>query len=70
MSAAMTGALAGAALGLIGFGVLRHAADVQERQRGVHARRTAGILRMAALVDLILLPIVGYYAAALLLEGA
>ena len=62
MSPAMTGALAGAVLGLIGFAILRRAADaVEQARRGNNPRRTAGFLRTVALVDLLLLPTVGYY---------
>jgi hypothetical protein len=61
MTPALIGAIVGAVFGLMGYASLR---SIAARLEGFGAtpekRRTAGILRMVALADLILFPIVGY----------
>lgn len=63
MSPALIGAIVGAVFGLMGYASLR---AIAARLDGFGAtpekRRTAGILRMVAITDLILFPIVGYVA--------
>jgi len=62
MSPALLGSLIGGSIGLIGFVALRSvAATVEGRGLGESNRRLAGMLRMAALVDLLLFAIIGYF---------
>ena len=68
-SPAMLGALAGAVLGLIGFVSLRAVADRIETMQGTNEPKTAAqVLRIAALGDLILFPVVGFIVGPMLLN--
>jgi hypothetical protein len=69
MSPAMMGAWFGAALGLVSFAALRWVAARQERNGGPQGRQTAAVLRLTAFADLIAFPVVGYFAAPLVLAG-
>jgi hypothetical protein len=65
----MTGALIGAALGLAGYVVIRMAASQIEGLRpSPEQRRRADILRAVGLADLLVFPIIGYFAAPLVLD--
>jgi len=69
LSPAMIGALAGAVLGLIGFVSLRVMATRIENMKDANDPKTASkVLRIAALGDLILFPIVGYFIGPLVLN--
>jgi hypothetical protein len=68
MDAAMTGAVFGGILGLVSFFALRWVADRQERE-DPGKRQTAAILRLTAFADLIAFPVIGYFAAPLVLAA-
>jgi len=66
----MTGAWLGAALGLLSFAVLRWAATRMEQGApDEHKRRSASLIRMTALADLMLFPVIGYVAGPVVLNG-
>ena len=67
LSPAMLGAIAGAVLGLIGFISLRTIAHRVETMKGGNDPKTAAnILRIAALGDLIIFPVVGFFIGPML----
>ncbi|MBU1213133.1 MAG: hypothetical protein KJ587_17960 [Alphaproteobacteria bacterium] len=69
LSPAMLGALVGAILGLIGFVSLRAVADRVETMKGTNDPKTAAqVLRIAAIGDLIIFPVVGFFVGPLLLS--
>ncbi len=69
LSPAMLGALVGAVLGLIGFASLRAVAARIENMKGANDPKTAAkVLRIAAIGDLILFPIVGFFVGPLVLN--
>jgi hypothetical protein len=69
MSPAMTGAWVGAALGLASFAGLRWiAARVEQGNPDPQQRQSAGLIRIAALADLMVFPIVGYVLGPMVLD--
>ncbi|MBU2581062.1 MAG: hypothetical protein KJ622_05020 [Alphaproteobacteria bacterium] len=69
LSPAMLGALVGAGLGMIGFLTLRAVADRIENMKGGNDPKTAAkVLRIAALGDLIIFPVVGFFVGPMLLN--
>ena len=62
MSAAQVGGIFGAVIGLAGFVALRFAADkIQSSARDDGGNsRVADLLRMLAIADMLLLPLIGY----------
>ncbi len=57
----MTGLFIGAFFGVANFAILRWMASRTETQmQGADGRRRAGILRIAALADLVVFPALGY----------
>jgi hypothetical protein len=70
LSPALTGAWIGAALGLLSFAVLRWAATRMEgHDADEHKKRSASLIRMTALADLMLFPVIGYVAGPMVLNG-
>ena len=68
LNPAMIGALVGAILGFIGFISLRAVADRVETSAEANDPKTAAsVLRIAAIGDLILFPVVGYFVGPLVL---
>ncbi|MGD9784186.1 MAG: hypothetical protein AB7E80_09855 [Hyphomicrobiaceae bacterium] len=68
MSPEMTGALAGAAFGLVNFAILRMVASRAENDKSnPKAKQAGGILRMVALADLIVFPVLGYFLGPIVL---
>jgi len=66
----MTGALAGAGLGLASFALIRHAAARMEwRRGGPDTSRAVALLRSLAFVDLMVFPLIGYVVGPLVLDG-
>jgi len=64
----MIGALAGAAFGLVNFAILRAVAGRMEGDKPTaETRRTAGILRMVAMADLIVFPVLGFFLGPMVL---
>jgi len=69
LSPAMIGALAGAVLGVIGFISLRvMATRIENMKEGNDPKTAANVLRIAALGDLILFPVVGYFIGPMVLN--
>lgn len=69
LSPAMIGALVGAVLGIIGYISLRSVADRIENLKGTNDPKTAAkVLRIAALGDLIIFPVVGYLVGPMVLS--
>lgn len=69
MSPQMTGAVIGAVFGLGNFALLRWmAAKVQGPMPTADQRRRAGILRMAALVELLTFPVLGFLLGPIVLS--
>jgi uncharacterized Tic20 family protein len=61
MSPAMTGLTIGAVFGVANFAILRWMASRTEAQMpSADGRKRAGILRIAALADLVVFPALGY----------
>jgi uncharacterized Tic20 family protein len=66
----MTGAWIGAGLGLVSFALLRHVAGKLETARpDPQQKRLAAVIRFAALVDLLLFPILGYVIGPMVLDA-
>jgi len=71
MSPNMVGALIGFIVGLMGFISIRLIANRVESQGiGAEPSKTAGILRMVALLDFIFFIIVGYFVGPMIVGGA
>ena len=68
MSNAMIGALAGAVLGFIAFGMIRSVAARLDREGSPEKQRTANLLRAVAFGDLILFPVVGFIVGPVVLN--
>ncbi|KUO58078.1 MAG: hypothetical protein APF80_08630 [Alphaproteobacteria bacterium BRH_c36] len=67
LSPAILGALVGAVLGIVGLISLRAVADRVENMKGTNDPKTAAqVLRIAALGDLILFPVVGFFVGPML----
>ena len=70
MSTAITGAWIGAGLGLLSFAVLRHvAARLEAEGTAPDKKRSTAIIRFAALIDLMLFPILGYVIGPMVLDA-
>jgi hypothetical protein len=70
MTPSMMGALAGAAMGLVAAAIMRRLAHhIQHENKEPNARRIATILRGAALVDLLVFTVIGYFIGPLLFDG-
>ncbi|MCB1522192.1 MAG: hypothetical protein KDJ37_16700 [Hyphomicrobiaceae bacterium] len=68
MNATMIGALAGAAFGLVNFIALRMLASrVEADASSPEKRRSASILRLVALADLLIFPILGFFLGPIVL---
>jgi hypothetical protein len=66
----MTGAWAGAGLALVSFALLRRVAERIEAGRAdLQHKRSAALIRVAAFIDLVLLPVVGYVLGPMVLRG-
>ena len=71
MSPAMAGALIGFILGFAGFIVLRMlAARLETREEITNAKQIAGIIRVAAMADWLLMIAVGFFAGPLMVTGS
>lgn len=69
LSPAMIGALVGAVLGILGYISLRSVADRIEHMKGTNDPQTAAkVLRIAALGDLVIFPVVGFFVGPMLLN--
>ena len=68
MSTAMIGALAGAVLGFIAFGMIRSVAARLDHDGSPEKKRTANLLRTVAWGDLILFPVVGFIVGPVVLN--
>jgi len=67
----MAGAMIGFVLGFAGFLVLRIAASrVESRTEVTNAKQIAGILRIAALADWMLLIVVGFFIGPMISGGS
>ena len=69
MNATLIGGLFGLLVGFSGFVVLRNVADRVEREQGASGRQKAQIFRMVAIVDLVVMTLVGAFAGPLALGG-
>ena len=69
MSAALTGAWIGAVLGLASFAALRWVAARMERSGQAQQQRSAGLMRAVAVADLVMFPIIGYFAGPMVLKA-
>ena len=70
MSAAQIGGMIGAVIGLAGFFALRWVADRMEQEPSKdreRTARTANILRLMAIADIIVLAAIGYFVGPLVL---
>ncbi len=71
MSPNMVGAFVGLVVGFAGFVFLRlAAANVEKKGVGPEPSKTAGILRMVALFDLIFFVVIGYFVGPMIVSGA
>lgn len=71
LSPAIIGALVGAVLGFAGFISLRMVADRVELNKDATDPKTAAqVLRIAAIGDLIIFPVVGFFVGPMVLGGA
>ncbi len=62
MTSSTIGLLAGAVLGLLNYGLLRLVAQhVETNGTSADQRRAASVIRVVAFVELMLLPIAGFY---------
>ncbi|MCH9806434.1 MAG: hypothetical protein K0U74_01760 [Alphaproteobacteria bacterium] len=69
MSPAMIGALVGAVLGVAGFISLRMVADrVEASKDATDPKTAASVLRIAAIGDLVIFPVVGYFVGPMLIN--
>jgi hypothetical protein len=69
VSPATTGAWFGAALGFSSFAILRWAAARTEGERpDARKRKSAALIRAAALTDLLLFPVIGYVVGPMVLD--
>lgn len=69
MTPQMIGLLAGAALALINFGILRQvAARMESGMPTPEQRRSAGMLRVVGYADLIVFPLLGYYVVPMVMK--
>ncbi len=69
MSPELTGAIFGAALGLLGYITLNWVAGRIEHERGADGKRVASILRFAGIADFIILTLLGAYLGPIVLSG-
>jgi hypothetical protein len=70
MSAAMTGALIGAVVGLVSFATLRWgAAKAEGNGADAQKRRVGAVIRATALADLLLFPVIGYVVGPMLFDA-
>jgi hypothetical protein len=69
MNAAWAGALIGAVLGLVSYAAIRWAAARVEQNGEVQQKQSAGLMRAAAIADLMLFPVIGYFVGPMVFQG-
>jgi hypothetical protein len=66
----MTGAWIGLLLGMVSFALLRHVAGKMENARpSDDQKRSAAVIRIAALAELIVFPAIGYVIGPMVLDA-
>ncbi len=61
MSPAITGALLGFGVGLVGFIALRISADRMEKTGAKNSQRAANVLRLVATIDWVAMVLIGFF---------